>query len=123
PFALTGNDSLYTNHNQNGELDRYNPETGEGSLSEEWIADRAAMLTWVIKLNSEDIRTTAGNPYNPTGSDAPRAYFYDLASKQELFLGQKEGSGENELRLRFTFGDEKDHTSKAAGVSDRLYGG
>jgi hypothetical protein len=123
PFAVTGNDVLYANHNENGKLDRYDPETGEGSLSEEWIADRAAMLAWVIKLNSEDVRTTAGNPYNPADADTPRAYFLDLASKQELFLGQKEGSGENELRRRFIFGDDKDNTIKGAGVSDRLYGG
>jgi pimeloyl-ACP methyl ester carboxylesterase len=39
PFAITGNDGLYAQFNENGELDRYDPATGTGNLTDlqkEW---------------------------------------------------------------------------------------
>ena len=42
PFALLGAD--YGIHNQNGELDLYNKETGEGELTDQYLTDRAQFL-------------------------------------------------------------------------------
>lgn len=53
PFAIVGVD--YGNlHNQDGALDLYDPETGEGELSEQWIRDRAAMLAGVLAAQTAD---------------------------------------------------------------------
>lgn len=76
PFVLLG--ANYDTHNQSGSLDLYSPQTSQGTLSQEWITDRSAMLLWLNKLNLEDKNTSAANPYNPTGSNTPRQYFYDI---------------------------------------------
>ena len=52
-FAVTGSDSLYENHNSNGLLDLFNPETGEGQLTEEYLKDRAEMLKTLVQFNIE----------------------------------------------------------------------
>ena len=48
PFVVTGLD--YQKFNGEGELELYNPQTGTGTLTQEWLADRAEMLRWKIEL-------------------------------------------------------------------------
>ncbi|SMB26132.1 protein of unknown function [Sterolibacterium denitrificans] len=55
PFVFLGAD--YSQHNQAGELDLYDPATGGGQITDEWLADRARFLSWVMKANTQD--TTA----------------------------------------------------------------
>ncbi|MHB9119731.1 MAG: hypothetical protein ACYC2R_15890, partial [Burkholderiales bacterium] len=69
PFAITGDAGLYAPFNAHGELDLYDPATGTGNLSDSYLSDRAAMLTWKIKFNQEDFVNSAANPYH----DAPDA--------------------------------------------------
>lgn len=52
PFAVLGAD--YARFNQNGELNLYDPATGEGALTAEYLADRAAMLAWLMAGNAND---------------------------------------------------------------------
>ena len=66
PFAITGDDALYTAHNASGELNLYDPATGSGNLTDLYLADRAAMLGWLNKANLDD--TDVGRVYD--GSDA-----------------------------------------------------
>ncbi len=54
PFAVTGDDSIYNDFNQNGELDLYDSATGEGELSSNYLQDRAEMLFNLIKANIID---------------------------------------------------------------------
>lgn len=50
-IALPGLD--YSQFNQNGELELYDAETGQG-LTDNWLEDRAAMLGWKLKAATED---------------------------------------------------------------------
>ncbi|RDH42020.1 Ig-like domain-containing protein [Zooshikella ganghwensis] len=55
PFVVEGAD--YTKHNKNGELDLYNPDTGLGNITEEWLKIRArflAMNTLYIESGDTD---------------------------------------------------------------------
>ncbi|MDH4321351.1 MAG: hypothetical protein OEV73_07605, partial [Desulfobulbaceae bacterium] len=45
PFVVTGNDSLYTDHNADGHLDA-------NRFSDLYLQDRAAMLTWKMQFDS-----------------------------------------------------------------------
>ncbi len=54
PFAVTGSTVLYDVVNTHGELDRYNPTTGTGNLTDQYLNDRAAMLSWMNFFNKDD---------------------------------------------------------------------
>lgn len=41
----------YSGHNTDGSLDLYDPATGQGAMTELYLADRAAMLTWKIRYD------------------------------------------------------------------------
>ena len=56
PFLIDAPDAFYSAHNSNGRLDLYNPTTGQGELTDEYLADRAAMLAWKVKFNIADGR-------------------------------------------------------------------
>ena len=69
PFAVVGEATLYDGHNADGELDLYDPATGEGNLSELYLQDRAAMLAWKLnfdsgKRDSDDLWTLGDKPYS-----------------------------------------------------------
>ena len=66
PFVITGNNALYEdNHNQNSELDLYDETTGAGTLTEQYLDDRAKMLVARISLGIQDL--TSELPQNRTG--------------------------------------------------------
>jgi Ca2+-binding RTX toxin-like protein len=52
PFAITGDASLYAGHNASGELDLYDPATGTGTLTDQYLKDRAKMLSWKMQYDT-----------------------------------------------------------------------
>ena len=54
PFAVTGSTVLYDGVNIHGELNRYNPTTGSGNLTDQYLKDRASMLSWMNFFNKDD---------------------------------------------------------------------
>lgn len=73
PFAVTGDASIYASHNINGELDRYDPLTGTGVLTDQYLEDRAKMLSWKMQFDigardddglSDDFFRTGDKSYN-----------------------------------------------------------
>jgi len=56
PFLIDAPDAFYSAHNSDGRLDLYSPTTGQGELTDEYLADRAAMLAWKVKFNIADGR-------------------------------------------------------------------
>lgn len=49
PFVIPN--ISYSQHNADGSLDLYNPATGLGAMTDRYLADRAAMLTWKIRFD------------------------------------------------------------------------
>ena len=63
PFAITGRESLYDDHNQNGELEVYNSDTQTGALTEAYLQDRTYYLRAMMHRNEFDVEnlTTTGD--------------------------------------------------------------
>ena len=51
PFVITGDASIYASHTANGELDLYDPATGQGAITDQYLKDRAKMLSWKMKYD------------------------------------------------------------------------
>ncbi|MDP3138211.1 MAG: hypothetical protein Q8N17_17995 [Burkholderiaceae bacterium] len=58
----------YAQHNADGSLNLYDPATGQGAMTDLYLADRAAMLTWKIRYDKgfrddDDAAHVGGKPY------------------------------------------------------------
>ena len=117
PFAVFGVD--YSAFNTAGQLDLYDPATNAGEMTKEYLADRAAFLTWKNKLATEDFDGTTG-----AYSKVPDAYFKDLGSNLLINLGSG-GSLTDKPRDIFGADQASGATENLTGGSkaDRLYGG
>lgn len=51
PFVVTGSSTLYDGINAHGELDLYDPATGLGELTDQYLKDPAKMLSWKMKYD------------------------------------------------------------------------
>jgi hypothetical protein len=117
PFIVTGNSGLYAIHNSNGELDFYNPGTRAGSLTADWIADRAAFFTWKNLAYRNDI--TALN-----GQISEHYRFIDLSQNINITaVPTGAGTPVAALTRRFVFGGDGGDVLTGGEKSDRLYGG
>ena len=76
PFAITGSPALYDGINAQGELNRYNPTTG--NLTEQYLKDRAAMLSWKLHFGTHDTQPV-GDTFVKPQSGTP-FYFEDFTS-------------------------------------------
>ncbi|SER25795.1 Ca2+-binding protein, RTX toxin-related [Nitrosomonas sp. Nm51] len=122
PFVLEGAD--YSVFNVDGALDRFNPASGAGAISDQYLIDRATMLARKLWFNTND-----QNPYNPFAridshdfgvhpylrSDI---YFEDAATGYKI---QQGGLFDN--TPRYFFGSDATETPAGSASKDRLYGG
>ncbi|MGZ8271305.1 MAG: calcium-binding protein, partial [Methylophilus sp.] len=98
-------------------------QNGKANFSDMWLADRAVMLSWVNKINKNDIQTDRLHPYEnitPLGlTDTQPQHFQDMQSGVDIFLGPEE-------RRHFIFGSNDDDIGDAAitggSKNDHLYG-
>jgi Ca2+-binding RTX toxin-like protein len=84
------------------------------TFTDQWLADRAAMLGKLIEKNSSDTQGVL------PGSDPAR--YYDVSSKTEILVGNYGNDG----RARYIFGSEKNDGEElmlGQGFDDHLYGG
>ncbi|MCU7837979.1 MAG: lipase family protein, partial [Candidatus Thiodiazotropha sp. (ex Troendleina suluensis)] len=56
PFAITGRESLYDDHNQNDELELYDPVTQTGELTTAYLQDRTHYLRASLQRNEWDVQ-------------------------------------------------------------------
>ena len=113
PFAVQGRS--YDAHA--AALSLYDPATGAGELTGDWLFDRAAMLGWKLKQATEEAQadTTA---YGKGG--APDAVFKDLASGLTMNLGSNWISPA--AKRRIVFDGDTGTTVEGGSTNDRLYG-
>lgn len=105
PFAILGNNDLYTPHNQNSELDLYDPVNRTGTLTSQWIADRAEFLSWknqqfladgqIVLRRSGDENQLFENRDGAGRTDLSLTVVGDLAA------GGNSGAGANPQKLVF----------------------
>lgn len=123
PFAILGNNDLYAPHNANGALDLYNAGTRTGTLTADWITDRAKLL------NAELVRNTQDNPdlaRLPGTGDTATEYHHYRGGKEEVFFAQPENSSPGQYPTEVVmFADDAGRlltgTNNLRG--DHLYGG
>ena len=109
----------YSSRNQNGELDLYNKETGEGELSEQYLTDRALFLTNVIAANLAD--TGSGKALWTEVFTSDTLYFKDEASG--LSLQQQNPVTGTSSGPKHLFGGSGNDTFWGGDEADHLYGG
>jgi trimeric autotransporter adhesin len=148
PFALKPNDltaaSILENINPtNADLalkwsedkTRTSQDIADGNVnySDMWLADRAAMLSWVNKLNKDDISTDRLHPYEntlPMGlTDTQPQHFQDMLMGVDIYLGPEErrqfifGSNDNDSGDKAITGGTKDDHLYGMGGNDQIDGG
>lgn len=114
PFAITGDVNLYSQHNQNGELDSDN-------FSEQYIDDRALLLQAIIQRNINDQKY-------PDKINGEAVRFKD-EQIDEVFAGANSGGQGHTNTVdpndvtNIIFGDNNDNqTMLGHDQNDRLYG-
>jgi len=85
---------------------------GMANFSDEYLAGRAAMLSWIVKCNNLDC-------VDITVLGASGQYFLDVASGKEVWTRTSFPADPR----RIIFGDENANSLNGATNSDRLYGG
>src|SRR5690606_4920369 len=98
PFAIVGAD--YSQYNEIGQLDVYDEQTGVGTLTRAWIADRARMLAVLLASNTMDDPQPAdavGQAYVDIAFDiriAGPIATQDLQNQKRFIFGSEEGDGD-----------------------------
>lgn len=115
PFVIS-NDALYTKHNTDGSLDLYDETTGQGSMSDMYLQDRAAMLTWKLRYDKE--KTPYTSQYNTSEIDG-NWDFVDMASDLTLAI---DGNGLSLSDHQIVFGTKTADSISGGGDCDHLYG-
>ena len=110
-FAITGDDSLYALHNAGGELSLYDPQTDQGSLTRDYLNDRAAFVLAQINLD-----------LNGTQTHAPEAIEYHDLTRAVVITETTTNSAD--ITRRIVFGSEgNDVLDQGGRLADHLYGG
>lgn len=110
---------LYTQWQADKALTLEQRKQGQANFSDEYLADRAAFLTWKNKLALLD-KEAAAAPY----TDAPDAWFRDYATSLTIHLGAT--TTDSTAKPRYLFGaDQASGVEMLEGGSnaDRIYGG
>jgi Ca2+-binding RTX toxin-like protein len=125
PFAITGAPGLYDQHNGNGELAVYDPATGQGALTSEWLRDRAQFLTWKNQKNINDVADGVSILRKDNGVES---YLYTDKTLKDA-QGQDYSIrvvGGNVLQqidpIRISFAGDAGGTLQGGNYADRLYG-
>lgn len=115
PFAVVGTD--YNVHN-NGALDFYNPTTGQGEITDQWLADRAQMLSHLLQCNHDDTNFASSISADQIFEDYALPGIFDGT---QLILTGPETLGENSRQI--IFGDDNAQQITGGNKNDHLYGG
>ncbi|SER47434.1 Ca2+-binding protein, RTX toxin-related, partial [Pseudomonas cuatrocienegasensis] len=111
PFAIVG-----YNYDSSA-LSVYNPETGQGALTQEWMTDRSAMLAGLIK------KWTISENQQVTDLAAKDGFDYqDFASGQEVLVLPDPFVAIQPLVHRVYFGSDGANTLEGNIGNDRFYG-
>jgi Ca2+-binding RTX toxin-like protein len=123
PFAVTGASALYDAIDAQGELDLYDPATGQGQLSSQYLKDRAVFLVDHIAAGNAD-QMENGSPWLKYAG-APQ-YFEDNGGyvQTKLYLGADKTVTAQPIdgMIQIKFGDWIGDTLTGGSKGDRLYG-
>ena len=113
PFAVMNGADLYSKHNTTGELDLYDPQTEQGNLTTQYLADRAKLLAEINQVNLID--------NDPLDGDQPLSV--DILYKDQKTGYQSYILPNTSNRKQVFFGDERVDLLSGGTDIDHLYGG
>ncbi|TNG02744.1 MAG: hypothetical protein EP297_00840, partial [Gammaproteobacteria bacterium] len=124
PFVILGDSSIYEQHNLNGELEIYDQLSNPNGMTDQYIEDRAKMLSLHLHRNLNDIDSSLAVP-----SDNSNESFEDIAtgtrfttdSQTALIQANQEFDKQN--NSQFIFGSDSRDTIAGGEKDDHLYGG
>ena len=124
PFIVTGNNAVYDQINTDGALTLYDPATGTGSLSDQYLKDRAAFLTNKILSGVGDKTAQSGDPL-AIRNGSP-LYFEDRGRTTTYGLYQGENNAVSEIPFeeisQIIFGHADIDLIGGSDQGDHLYG-
>jgi len=126
PFTILGEEGIYDQHNQNGELDLYDPVNRTGTLTVDWITDRAKLLYADLIRNTQDIADAQVPVRLPGSGDTATEYHHYRGGKEEAFFAEPAVRPPGAIATQMVmFADDTGRfligTDNLLG--DRLYGG
>jgi len=116
PFALDGNDAIYTAHNTAGELNLFDTATGQGTLTAQYLTDRSDYLTKLLARNVQD--STAGRLSSGGGDTLYR----DIGTGTVTEFRTGSLLAGDDARKHLEFGSDQGETISGGSQSDRIYG-
>ncbi|MCU7937274.1 MAG: hypothetical protein KZQ99_20835 [Candidatus Thiodiazotropha sp. (ex Dulcina madagascariensis)] len=121
PFAIVGKASLYDDHNQNHELDLYDPVEQTGALTDEYLQDRTHYLRATLQRNDGDAQhLTAASGDGELYWDAEAGEFMSEPAAGTTFGVDTD----NMVHYRFGGdGDEDAGELSGGNKADLIYGG
>ncbi|HSH28645.1 MAG TPA: hypothetical protein VK971_01960 [Thiohalobacter sp.] len=134
PFAVTGNDALYASLPEAAEPALYDPAAGTGSITSNWLSDRAELLTRMLEANRLDsgFITGTGELFQAADDEGTMVLTTgdvgSLGGSVEQTVQYKFGSEDGEAisggeRDDWLYGMGGDDTLTGGGGADRLEGG
>ena len=120
PFAILGAD-YQSLHNYDVRLDRYDPATGQGELTDAWIEDRAKYLEAKLKAYAADDLTLDGPP---TAENWRYVQLSENGLSETIDVtGSVLGFPSTAPYRQVVFGHDGADTLTGGNKDDRLYGG
>ena len=135
PFVITGDTSIYAIHNANGELDLYDPVSGTGALTGQYLRDRAKMLTWKMQFDTgardsdDPLGPIPDKPYSEDWDSWKISGDWDFIDHSIIVDGQPLKLSIDGLDLtalanhKILFGSNNADSLTGDKLSDNLYGG
>jgi len=129
PFAVVGNDAMYTRHEESGRLALFNHGDdghlpNSGVITEKWLRDRAGLLHAVLVANINDNPDIARIPGGGNGST--EYHYYSSNVERVLFSDPAGGAAGKRYRTQFVaFADDAGRTLNGTDYlqGDSIYGG
>ncbi|MCG7865350.1 MAG: hypothetical protein JAY74_03145, partial [Candidatus Thiodiazotropha taylori] len=121
PFVITGQDLIYEDHNQNGELDLFDPLAQAGELTQAYLQDRTYFLQAVMQRNEQNVQSlTATTGHGELYWDATAGQFMSIPEAGTTF------GVDVDSMVNYRFGGEDDETNgelDGRNNNDHIYGG
>jgi Ca2+-binding RTX toxin-like protein len=115
--AIVGNAAISQVHDAEGELDRFDPDSGEQNVSDAWLVDRAKLLAWKLSSEAGESSATIDGSSNWTFTDH-RNPLAD-GTPYELQIKAADATATNTV----VFGSDSGQILKGATGTDRIHAG
>lgn len=111
----------HTNWQTDANLTDAQRDAGQANYSDQYLSDRAAMLSWMVKANQQDALTSGQTTYISTtqASVTDIWQFIDAGSNRTIEVSPTLPHASHKVY----FGDSRNNTFFGTGQTDYLYGG